>query len=226
MPQTHPIDNRPPRAPVALFLRPTHDQRPTDASGRPLPDWYGVHPDHLAHLITRCSAQGDTVLDTDAHPTVVAAAEYLHRLPGLAIADGQPPAGRSESLADHRPTTVRLVMATLPRIGLNSSDVHTLSQTLTAWQQLLHPGGYLIVLLTAGPGTGTLGHRSTVVAAARTAGLRFHQHIPALLVPLPETEPRTEAHPAVRPPLLASRHMRTHRDLLIFATTAAEAADA
>lgn len=226
MPQTHPTDNRPPRAPVGLFLRPTHAQRPTNKAGRSLPDWYGVHPDHLLQLIARYSAEDDTVLDTDAHPTVTAATEYLHRRPGPAMTDGEQSPVQTDHLGGQPAATARLVLATLPRLGIDSSDVHALSQTLGAWRQLLRPGGFLVVLLTAGPGTGTLGHRSTVIAAARAAGLLYHQHIPALLVPLTETEPRTEPRRVARQPLRAGRHARTHRDLLVFTTTATEAANA
>jgi hypothetical protein len=229
MPQTHPTDTRPPRAPVGLFLRPPHTLRPTDAAGRTLPDWYGVHPDHLALLIARYTRDGDIVLDTDAHPTVAAAAKHLHRRPGVVVTEGEQPPVRLEPLDGESPANVQhhagLVLATLPRLSIDHRDVHALSRALGAWQALLRPGGFLVILLTAGPGTGALGHRSTVIAAALSAGLLYHQHIPALLVPLAETEPRTDPRPATRPPLNAGRHVRTHRDLVVFTSIAAEAAD-
>ncbi|MDI6101202.1 hypothetical protein QLQ12_21545 [Actinoplanes sp. NEAU-A12] len=229
MPQTHPTDTRPTRAPVGLLLHPAHTHRPTDPAGRVLPDWYGIHPDHVAHLIARYTRDGDTVLDTDAHPSVAAAAEYLHRHPGLTVIHRERLYGRPEPLDEHPAAAARpgagLVLATLPRLDVDSRDPHAVSQALGAWQALLRPGGFLAVLLTAGPGTAAIGHRSTVIAAARTAGLLYHQHIPALLVPLPETDPRTEARPAARPPLIAGRHRRAHRDLLVFATITPEAAD-
>ena len=229
MPQTHSTDTRPTRAPVGLFLHPTHTYRPTDSAGRALPDWYGVHPDHVAHLIARYTRDGDTVLDTDGHPTVAAAAEYLHRHPGIAVTDGEHPPvlpepldGRSAAIARH---DAGLVLATLPRLDVDTRDVHDLSRALRTWQELLRRGGFLAVLLTAGPGNGVPAPRSTVIAAARTAGLLYHQHIPALLVCLPEAEPRTDARPADRPPLLAGRHVRAHRDLVVFASITPEAAD-
>ncbi|MEV6299891.1 hypothetical protein AB0M02_10855 [Actinoplanes sp. NPDC051861] len=225
MPQTRTTDTRPPRAPVGLLLHPTHPHRPADLSGRALPDWYGIHPDHVAHLIARYTRDGDTVLDTDAHPTVTAAAEHLHRYPGLTATDRDCSRGWAEPL-DHRSVaTAGLVLATLPRLNVDSRDPHAVSQALGAWRELLRPGGFLVVVLTAGPGTGALGHRSTVIAAARAAGLLYHQHIPALLVPLPEIEPRTDTRPAARPRLIAGRHVRAHRDLLVFATITPEAAD-
>jgi hypothetical protein len=229
MPQTHTTDPRPTRAPVGLLLHPTHTHRPADPAGRALPDWYGIHPDHVAHLIARYTRDGDTVLDTDTHPTISAAAEHLHRRPGLAVTDRDNPHGCPESPDRRSEATERhgagLVLATLPRLDVDSRDPHAVSHTLGAWRELLRPGGFLVVLLTAGPGTGPLGHRSTVIAAARATGLLYHQHIPALLVPLPEADPRTEPSPAARPQLVAGRHVRAHRDLLVFTTITPEAAD-
>lgn len=229
MPQTHTSHTRPDRAPVALFLHPAHTHRPTDAAGRPLPDWYGVHPDHVAHLIARYTRDGDTVLDTDAHPSVAAAAEYLHRRPGVAVTDGEHPQRSTQPLDGDSAVAARrsagLVLATLPRLDIDTRDVHALSRALGGWRKLLRPGGFLIVLHAAGPGSAALGHRSTVIAAARAAGLLYHQHIPALLVPLAETEPRTESGTAAYPPLCGGRHVRAHRDLLAFASITPEAAD-
>ncbi|MFC7527525.1 hypothetical protein [Actinoplanes sp. GCM10030250] len=229
MPQTHPTGTRPTRAPVGLLLHPAHAHRPADPSGRALPDWYGIHPDHVAHLIARYTRDGDTVLDTDAHPTIAAAAGHLHRRPGLTVTDRDSPRSCPDPLDSLSAASARhgagLVLATLPRVDVDSRDPHAVCQALGAWRERLRPGGFLVVLLTAGPGTGAFGHRSTVIAAARAAGLLYHQHIPALLVPLPETEPRTGTRPAARPPLIAGRHVRAHRDLLVFATTIPEAAD-
>jgi hypothetical protein len=226
MPQTHTTDLRPTRAPVGLLLRPTHTHRPADPAGRALPDWYGIHPDHVAHLIARYTRYGDAILDTDAHPTIAAAAEHLHRRPGFALIDRDSPEPFDRRSAVTASNSARLVLATLPRLDVYSRDPHAVSQALGAWRELLRPGGFLVVLLTARPGTGPLGHRSTVIAAARAAGLLYHQHIPALLVPLPETDLRTGTRPAARPPLIAGRHVRAHRDLLVFATITPEAADA
>ncbi len=229
MPQTHTTDALPPRAPVGLLLTPTHTHRPTDRTGRALPAWYGIHPDHVAHLIARYTRDGDTVCDIDGHPTVAAAAEYLHRRPGLTVTDCDDLRVWSEPLDDLSAGTsvhgAGLVVGGLPRRDIDSRDRHALSPARDGWRALLRPGGFLIVLLTAGPGTSVLGHRSTVIAAARTAGLLYHQHIPALLVPLPETEPRTEAAIVGHSPLLAGRHVRAHRDLLVFALMIPEAAD-
>ena len=67
-------------------------------------------------------------------------------------------------------------------------------------------------------------------SVARAAGLRYHQHLPVLLVPLPDTEPRTDPATAAttRPALLDGQHARVHLDVLAFGstTTNPEATDA
>lgn len=229
MPQTHPSDNRPPRAPVALLLTPTHRHRPTDNAGRALPDWYGVHPQHLARLIARYTRDGDIVLDTDGHLTVAAAADYLHRRHGRIATDrdaepfwsefnGEPPSTEWRSGAG-------LVLATLPRKNVKTTDPQALAHAVGRWSERLRRGGYLGVLFTTGPSTALRVHRSTVITAARAVGLRYHQHLPVVLIALPEVEPRTGAATAAHRPLRDGRHERTHRDLLIFATTIPEDAD-
>ncbi len=230
MPQHHPTDThhhepRPPRAPVALLLPPTHPYWPTDHTGRPLPDWYGVHPDHVARLIARYTRDDDLVLDTDNHPTITAAAEYLHRRHSRTTHRDPEPLWPNGTLVDDPPAGAGLVLATLPRLDVDRRDTDALAQRIADWGQLLRPGGHLGVLLTTGPGTALHIHRSAVIAAARTVGLRYHQHIPAIVVALPATEPRTEPVPANHQPLRQGRHERTHRDLVLFATTNPEAAD-
>ncbi|GAB1694921.1 hypothetical protein [Krasilnikovia sp. M28-CT-15] len=49
-----------------------------------MPDWYGIRPDRVAHLIARYTRDGDAVLDADAHLTI-AAAEYLGRRSAIAV---------------------------------------------------------------------------------------------------------------------------------------------
>lgn len=227
MPQTHPTGNRPPRAPIGLLLVPTHNHRPRQHSGMPLPDWYGIHPEHVAHLIARYTRDGDTVLDLDAHPTITAAAHHLHRHAAGPLTQRETsPAELDGPRHSSDAVLAGLVVATLPRLDVDSRDTPTLSSAIEAWRAQLRPGGFLLTLLTAGPGTGTIGHRSSVIAAARAAGLIYHQHIPALLAPLPLTEPRTGLDAPSRPPLLDGRHIRAHRDLLAFASTTPEATDA
>ncbi|GAA0491000.1 hypothetical protein Ade02nite_23200 [Paractinoplanes deccanensis] len=226
MSQSQPTDSYPPRAPIALLLFRPHGQGPRQHSGATLPDWYGIHPEHVAHLIAHYTRDGDTVLDLDAHPTVAAAAHYLHRRAAGSLTQGDASLGEHYGLTAQPEPKVGLVIATLPRLDVDSRDTPSLSRAIDAWRAYLRPGGFLLTLLIGGPGTDAMGHRSNVIAAARAAGLLYHQHIPVLLAPLPPTEPRTELGAVGRPPLLDGRHVRAHRDLLAFASATLEAVDA
>ncbi|MFG1885607.1 hypothetical protein [Micromonospora sp. NPDC049102] len=222
--------DRPQPAPVGLLLPRTHVPR----TPRPaVPDWHGLPPNHLPYLIRRYTQAGDVVLDLDAHPAATAATAYLNRIParlftgrhGLQVRLMPPAPERRIRHALRRPgPRVELILATLPKSaqGLTRDGIAT---AMSTWRPLLRPGGFLLVGLTASPPQpDEVSHRATVIAAARAAGLFYHQHIPAVLVPLPEHEPRTapehpdEADDGRR--LLAGRHLPTFRDLLVFATTA------
>ncbi|MFI9640847.1 hypothetical protein ACIG87_12405 [Micromonospora sp. NPDC051925] len=226
---TAPSD-RPQPAPVGLLLARTRFPR---TPRRGVPDWHGLSPSHLAYVIRRYTHIGDVVLDLDAHPAAIAATAYLGRVParlftgrhGLHVRLLPPAPERRTRHALRRPgPRVDLMLATLPggAPGLTQVDSAT---AMRAWRPLLRPGGFLLVGLTASqPQSGKSSHRATVIAAARAAGLFYHQHIPAVLVPLPEHEPRTaperpdEADDGRR--LLAGRHLPTFRDLVVFGTTA------
>jgi len=106
-----------------------------------------------------------------------------------------------------------------------------MTEAMHRWHRLLRPGGFMLTVVPAtGPEPGRISHRSLVITAARAAGLRYHQHLPVLLVPLPTAEPRTDASRAAgtRPALLDGRHLPIHLDVLAFAatTTDQEATDA
>jgi hypothetical protein len=218
--------------PVGLFLA-ARSRPPRTGFTRPgMPDWHGLSPADLAYLIRRYTRVGSVVLDLDGHPTVTAAARYLRRAPaklltrsGVTRLQVVPPPARTD-----RPRRVvsgsgpgaDLIVLTLPRAGADSLDLHGLTRAMTGWRRLLRPGGHLLAALTArSPEPGTVGHRSTVIAAARAAGLVYHQHIPILLVPLPEHDPRTDPNPADEPDrrLRKVRHRPAFRDLLAFAGT-------
>lgn len=227
--------------PVGLFLTPPrtfgdrHGAGTTPVPAAPgLPNWHGLSPNHLAYLIRRYTRFGDVVLDIDAHPTAVAATRYLRRVPARAITSRHgprvrllppPPGCRPRSLVRHPGPGADLILAALPRAGAHSLDPHAMTTALATWRPLLRPGGHLLVGLTAWrPQPKPTSYRSTVIAAARAAGLRYQQHIPVVLIPLPEHEPRTdperpdEADDGRR--LLAGRHLPAFRDLLVFASTA------
>lgn len=237
MPQTHPHTPgpNPERPRVGLFLVPPHRRHV------PLADkasWYGVDPQRLAWLIRHYTLAGDVVLDLDAHPTVARAARHLHRHPAVLVIDGDTTRVRLTGIRA-RPASIRrlchsgvsLLLAGLPRPGGDRFELHAMTEAMRQWHRLLRPGGFVLIALpAAGPEPGQVSRRSLVITAARAAGLRYHQHLPVLLVPLPAAEPRTETSRAadIRPALLGGRHLPIHLDVLAFAatTTDQEATDA
>jgi hypothetical protein len=234
----HTSTDRPQPVPVSLFLVVARRPRPPRGSAiaaSDLSDWHGLSASNLAYLIRRHTRFGDVVLDLDEHPTVAAAARYLHRAPAKLVTDGKaerirllPPskdAARPRRVLSRPGPGANLVLVTLPRAGAYSLDLHGMTRAMNTWRRLVRPGGFLIAALTArGPEPGKLSHRSTVIAAARAAGLIYHQHIPVLLVPLPEHDPRTDPETPGAPDdgrrLRGGRHLPAFRDLLVFASTA------
>ncbi len=223
-------DDRPQPAPVGLLLPRTGVPR-TPRPG--VPDWHGLSPSHIAYLIRRYTHVGDVVLDLDAHPATLAATVYLDRVParlftgrhGLHVRLLPPTPERRTRHTQRRPgPRVDLVLATLPQ-GAQGLTRDGLASAMSTWRPLLRPGGFLLVGLTAAPSQpGEVSYRAMVIAAARAAGFFYHQHIPAVLVPLPEHEPRTAAeHPDEADDgrrLLSGRHLPTFLDLVVFGTTA------
>lgn len=244
--------NRKPPAPVGLLLPPASQprtrrhRRQTAPIAPDLPDWNGLRSPTVAHLICHYTRLGDVVVDLDEHPSVIEAARHLRRAAARLVPshDGPrvrlvppPPAGRWPRRVARRPGPgADLIFATLPRPDADTLDLHAMTTAMITWRPLLRTGGILLAALTTStPQPGRIGHRSTVIAAARAAGLLYHQHIPYLLVPAPQHEPRTETgvEPRVEPQpgdaepqevdgrrLLAGRHVPAYRDLLAFAGTA------
>ncbi|WP_405090256.1 hypothetical protein OG767_21670 [Micromonospora sp. NBC_01392] len=232
MPKSHstPPGDQPPPVPVGLLL--PHSRFPR-APRTGVPHWHGLSPSHLAYLICRYTHVGGVVLDLDAHPVAIAATAYLRRVPAQLITGRHgsrlrilpPDPQHGVRRAELRPGAgVDLILASLPEEA-QPFTYDSAAMAMTAWRPLLRPGGFLLVGLTSGPARpGDFSHRTTVIAAARAVGLFYHQHIPAVLVPLPEHEPRTapelpdEADEDRR--LLDGRHLPAFRDLLVFGTTA------
>lgn len=233
MTQTHQVDPgaRLQRVPVGIFLPPPQKVRARTA--RRLADWHGLHARDVARLIATYTRRGDLVLDLDAHPTITRAARYLRRHPATLVTHRERPRLRFHTMRDLPPRLRRsthragagLLVTTLPRPHVDV-DLHGLTEAMRSWRSLLRPGGFLLTALADhNPRDGLASHRSTVVAAARAAGLLYHQHLLVVRVPLPEIEPRAQAHTDAK--LLGGRHVRAHVDLLTFAATAtsSEAAD-
>jgi hypothetical protein len=118
-----------------------------------------------------------------------------------------------------------MIVARLPRPGAYTLDLHGLTASMRIWRAALRPGGYLLAALTVADWGGN--HASTVITAARAAGLLYHQHLLAVREPLPEHEPRAEPDTAATTPprLVDGRHLPTHTNLLVFAAPGGEAHD-
>jgi hypothetical protein len=210
MPQTHPHHTDPAadRPRVALLLVTSHPQADDE------PGWYGIAAPRLAWLIGHYTRAGDVVLDRDNHPAVARAAEYLNRRTATFVPGRDDPPSRT---LVHE---AKLVLAGLSRPELES--VPGLAEAMRSWHQLLRPGGFLLTgLPPAGTEPRRTSVRTTVIRAARAAGLRYHQHLPVVLVPLPDDEPRTSAASAapIAPALLDGRHLPVHLDVLVFAAS-------
>jgi hypothetical protein len=113
-------------------------------------------------------------------------------------------------------------MVRLPLPGSPRVDLAETARLLAACQTALRADGYLIA--TAGslwPDGRFADHATTVIAAARAAGLLYHQHLPVVLDRLPEPTVDSQALAAQhRPALPQGRHRRQHADLLVFASPA------
>jgi hypothetical protein len=209
MPQTHPHHTGPARQRprVALLLVAPHRRSPDGDE----PDWNGIDSPRLAWLIGHYTQAGDLILDLDRHPVVRQGAAYLHRR--AATVD-------LNAFAPERLHEAALVLAGPAHLDLG--NLPGLAEMMRGWHRLLRPGGFLLTVLPpAGTETRRTARRTTVITAARAAGLRYHQHLPVVLVPLPEAEPRTKANsPAsIAPALLDGRHLPVHLDVLAFAAS-------
>jgi hypothetical protein len=223
MPQTHPTTTNTslPPVPVGVLLPPPRrTRRATPAVGEPA-DWYGLDARTAGLIVTTYTRPADVVIDLDAHPVMARAVRALHRHPATLTTHRhrpRPPAPGRRRIVVRRPGA-GLIIASLPPAGGSSGDLHAMTAAMHTWRSMLRPGGFLLVAI------GSVGQHSTVITAARVAGLLYHQHLLAVRVPLPEYEPRAMADTAAPTPptLVQGRHIRAHTDLLAFAATAGDA---
>jgi hypothetical protein len=179
----------------------------------------GLSRHAACQLLTWYTQAGDLVADLDQQPALTAAAGWLERrlTTGDRALDTRPDDARQPA------ERARLVIATLPRSG--ARRLHPITDWIGRVRaRLLAADGYLLTVVTPGSaGGGFVDHATTVVAAARAAGLRYHQHLIDIPRPLlPEHEPR--ANPAttttttVGPPKLHhGRHRPAHVEVYVFA---------
>lgn len=221
--QPHHPEPDPHRPHVALLLVPAHLR--TAPAADPAA-WHGIDTHRLCRLIAHYTRADDVVLDLDNHPSVANAARYLHCRPATIVTEdghtGVRATARRAGSGDTMDVTehgVSLLLAGLPR---STNGLHETTEAMRRWHRLLRPGGFALVALTPTDGERRpVTQRSTVVAAARAAGLRYHQHLPFPLVPLPAAEPRTDPATATDTPaaLLGGRHASIHVNVLAFAAS-------
>jgi hypothetical protein len=232
MPQPQPSDpgTRRERVPVGIFLPEPHHPRPEPGGERPLRAWGDLAPRSVARLIATYTRAGDVVIDADGCSTIARASRYLRRHPATAFVEETrsririSPPGRH---AFHHRHGAGLILVTLPVVDGTDDDRHalTLGAWMRRWRRLLRPGGFLLTMLpNIAPVPGTASPRSTVITAARTAGLIYQQHLLIVTRRLAEDEPRAlpESAATTRPALRQGRHVSVHRDLLAFATATTE----
>ena len=212
-----------PPVPVALLL-PTPGPRRRPIAAQPTDgDWFDVGPRAAAAVIANYTRRRDLVIDLDRSPTIAAAARWLHRHPAALVTDSAELAGAKRTA---KPVWGRrgagLIIARLPRPGAYTLDLHAMTRAMHTWRRVLRPGGFLLTVLTVADSGN---HASTVITAARTAGLLYHQHLIPVRARLPEHEPRAEATTAATTVarLRGGRHVITHTNLYAFATTTSTA---
>lgn len=197
--------------PVALLLPPSGSQ-PSLARRR-----RGLSQHAACQVLTWYTAAGDLIADLDRQPVVTAAAEWLDR---RLVTGGH---AFDTGTAEVRPVPDRagLVIATLPRPG--ATRLHAITDWISKVRtRLLADDGYLLTTVATGAAGGRfVDQATTVVAAARAAGLIYHQQLIDIPHPLlPEHEPRAEQDaPAAGPPELRhGRHHPAHAEIHVFAT--------
>jgi len=132
--------------PVAVLLPPPGRRRDGHPEASELPDWYGVAPRDAAGLIARYSKPGDLVIELDAHPTISRAARHLARRAAAAPTDGD--GCDLPARPGRRSAGAGLILAGLPRLGVERRDLLGTSAAMQTWRTMLRFGGHLLTTLT------------------------------------------------------------------------------
>lgn len=167
-------------------------------------DPYGLTADTAAQVVLRYTRPGDVVavLDDSCHVRR-AVTGHDRRLVTLFTRGDR--------------GDVRVVMATIPRIGHAAWPLASLVTWMSACHDRLAPGGFLIACVSAEGADGRYAdHASDVLAAAASVGLTYQQHLLAVHAPLPDDDPRARSrYTGDRPVLFRRRHPRAHSDLFV-----------
>jgi hypothetical protein len=240
MPTTHPHHHPNPLPPVPLAVllpaaRTRHIPAPTAI------DPAGLAPATAARLVGIYTRPGDLVVDLAGAGTLATAAARAGRrtttivtdrhtadLVQTAVEGSLTPTRRAlarvlaapltevPALLSAAPARVRLLLTQLPlpgrRYGLRGT-----SRWIAACATALAPDGHLLVAVDPLDRVGHYTDRATtVIVAARAAGLTYHQHLIVITRPLPD--------PDQPPPRLSGGacHERIHTDLYAFSTDGGE----
>lgn len=215
--------------------------RSGDRSGDQAGDVAGLTPATAARLVGIYTRPGDLVVDLAGTATLATAAAragrrattiVTHRHTAEVVQDAveaclTPTRRALARILSAPPTEVpdlllaasgraQLVLTRLPvpgvRYGLRGS-----SRWITACATALAPGGHLLVAVDALDRAGRYTDRATtVIVAARAAGLTYHQHLIAITRPLPDPDQPPPPLPA------GGRHERIHTDLYAFSVGGGE----
>jgi hypothetical protein len=208
--------------PVAVLLPRPAGTRPPERHRQAVA--YGWTAQVAGVLIAVYTQPGDLVAVTapELYPGIAPIAAWLDRKTAL-----RPDAG---------PIVVRLVLGLLPRPG--AAGLLGAADWCATQRARLRDGGYLVVAVDPLRGgtstdTGFADLATSLIAAARTAGLRYQQHLIAVHSRLPEpaAEPASLGSPPTGFPGRAGpagsgpvRHARVHTDLYVFAFGSGESA--
>jgi hypothetical protein len=208
MPQHHPNHPDPglTPVPVALLLPPTR----TPQRALTQPDSSDLTARTAGLLVATYTHAGDRIVDLDASPVLAQAAATLDR--HIVTGNG------------HGPATARLICARLPRPERHDLSLPDLVEWMRDQRNALQRRGFLLTAVSADRRDGGYFDRATtVITAARTAGLIYHQHLIAVHTPLPEDEPLGDGGSAaacLAPHLPGGRYARVHSDFFVFTTAA------
>lgn len=186
----------------------------------PSPDLAGIGLETAHRLVAVYTRPGDRVVDLDASTDLAQAARWWGCRYATALDSNDPQTPPGFAVVTPGRERARLVVVTLPAPG-RPVVLAPLARLFRTWRAGLAPDGYVVARVLTHTGQQRFVHpASTVITAARTAGLLYHQHLIEVTRPLPEDEPRAHPSGTTLAPALRDdgRHHPAHRDLFVFAT--------